>query len=435
MRLVTTWFGAFIMDGGRVESHRLFPLDPRSIADRLSRVGEGEILDEEAKLAERYGAGGGGAALEVEEHRLASLGTVAEGPMTRPEPDEHGVDPSLLREATLLIGQDELGRGMAGDWHVMQAVDTLDDITRAMNSLAERLRGWYSPHWPELEKEVDDPTYARVVCDFGSREALISGAAGAADGSNVPEPGPEEAGPDIGRLASLASSSAGAAMDEAELEAVKGLAAAYLSLAGHREELEGHLRGAMEGVAPNLSELAGPLIGARLIRLAGGMERLARLPSSTVQVLGAEKALFSHLREGTRPPKHGIIFQHPIIHTASWWQRGRIARHFAGKLAIAARSDHYGGTSRGSDLLEAVTRRAEEVRRELPEPPKGRSPPPPPGSGRHGPGGRGGGGRGDGYRGRQGRGPGKGRGRGKGRSGGRGGGGRNPRGAGGRGGR
>ena len=112
----------------------------------------------------------------------------------------------------------------------------------------------------------------------------------------------------------------------------------------------------MEEMAPNIRAVAGALLGARMISLAGGLQNLAMRPASTIQVLGAEKALFRSLKTGARPPKHGLIFQHTLLHDAKRWQRGKIARVIAGKLAIAARADAFGeGHYIGDRLKETLT--------------------------------------------------------------------------------
>ena len=123
-------------------------------------------------------------------------------------------------------------------------------------------------------------------------------------------------------------------------------------------------------VAPNIRGLVGPLLGARLISLAGGLSRLARLPASTIQVLGAEKALFRALRTGGRPPKHGVIFQYPAIHRSPRWQRGKIARALAAKLAIAARIDAFTGEYKADELKEELEKRIEEIKTLYAKPPK-----------------------------------------------------------------
>ncbi len=118
----------------------------------------------------------------------------------------------------------------------------------------------------------------------------------------------------------------------------------------------------MEELAPNVRAVAGALLGARLIAMAGSLQNLAMRPASTIQVIGAEKALFRSLKTGARPPKHGLIFQHTLLHDAKRWQRGKIARVIAGKLAIAARADAFGGGHYIGDKLKAdINKRIEEI--------------------------------------------------------------------------
>jgi nucleolar protein 56 len=108
-------------------------------------------------------------------------------------------------------------------------------------------------------------------------------------------------------------------------------------------------------------------VGARIIAKAGSLARLAMLPASTIQVLGAEKALFRALKTGARPPKHGILFQHPLIHSAPKWQRGKIARAIASKVAIAARIDYYRHEGRDSSIQDRLNARLIEIREKYKE--------------------------------------------------------------------
>jgi len=103
--------------------------------------------------------------------------------------------------------------------------------------------------------------------------------------------------------------------------------------------LEQQITKDMGVIAPNTTQIIGPLIGARLISRAGGIQRLATFPASTIQILGAEKALFRYKKEGGKPPKHGVLFQHPFVNKAPREQRGKIARFMAAKIAIAIKAD------------------------------------------------------------------------------------------------
>jgi nucleolar protein 56 len=152
------------------------------------------------------------------------------------------------------------------------------------------------------------------------------------------------------------------------------MAALLRDLDVRRREVEAYVERSATGLAPNVTALAGPVLAARLVSLAGGVEALARLPASTVQLLGAEKALFRHLREHTLPPKHGVLFLHPVVHRAPPWQRGAIARAFAGKIAIAARADAFSRRDIAASLKEALDASLASIREKKRLAPSGRRP-------------------------------------------------------------
>jgi nucleolar protein 56 len=119
----------------------------------------------------------------------------------------------------------------------------------------------------------------------------------------------------------------------------------------------------MNTIAPNTSVIIGPLIGARLIALAGGMQKMAMMPASTIQILGAEKALFRFKKEGGKPPKHGVIFQHPSINCAPKTQRGRIARLFGTKISTAIKADVFTKRNISDELQQDIKIRLQEIRK------------------------------------------------------------------------
>jgi nucleolar protein 56 len=162
----------------------------------------------------------------------------------------------------------------------------------------------------------------------------------------------------------------GAEIGQYDMMIIQALAQQYLDFQRLRNQLEEYLDDSMREAAPNLRGLIGPVVGARLIALAGSIQKLARLPASTIQVLGAERALFRSLKTGAPPPKHGVIFQHTSVHSAPWWQRGKIARILAGKIAIAARVDEYSGEYIAEELKQTIAERIEEVKRKYPTGPK-----------------------------------------------------------------
>ncbi len=134
------------------------------------------------------------------------------------------------------------------------------------------------------------------------------------------------------------------------------------SLEKMRDEITKDIERRAKKICPNLSELVGPVIAARLIASAGSLKRLAKLPASTIQVLGAEESFFRHLKSGAKCPKHGIIFRVPMVRNAPKNLRGKIARSLAAKIAIAARVDYYGGKFIGEELKEEMEKRVEEIK-------------------------------------------------------------------------
>jgi nucleolar protein 56 len=140
------------------------------------------------------------------------------------------------------------------------------------------------------------------------------------------------------------------------------LARAILSLRDSRREVEADVSSTVKALAPNLSALAGPILAARLISRAGGLSYLAKMPSSRLQVMGAEKSLFKHLKGQAPSPKHGIIFRHPAVTGSARMLRGRVARTLAAKLAIAARLDQF-GTGLSPDLQTSLDSRLREIKR------------------------------------------------------------------------
>ena len=242
---------------------------------------------------------------------------------------------------------------------IIQTVSALDDLDETLNLFSERLREWYSLYFPEMDKIVKKhELYAKLVSQFLKRENYTR--------TKLKEFLPSKTAK---TLSKAAKSSMGAELSEEDLSIIKGFADQIISMYNLRDRLLKYLGELMEETAPNLTKLAGVSLGARLISLTGGLERLSKLPASTIQVIGAEKALFAHLRLGADPPKHGVIFQHPLIQSSPWWIRGKIARALACKLAVGVRADVFGNYI-ADELLENLNKKVEEIKRKYPEPRK-----------------------------------------------------------------
>lgn len=246
------------------------------------------------------------------------------------------------------------------DLLLVQAIQTLDDLDRTINLFMGRLREWYGIIFPELDRLIEKhETYARLVLKLGNKENF---AVENLEREDVPKEKAEQ-------IAKAVETSMGTSTSETDMAQIQAISKNILDLYKLRQDLENYIDKTMDEVAPNVKALTGSLLGARLIALAGGLTNLARIPASTIQVIGAEKALFRSLKTGTRPPKHGIIFQHNYLHDAKKWHRGKIARALAGKLAIAARVDAFGGRYVGEELKADLEKRLDEIREKYQEPP------------------------------------------------------------------
>ncbi len=219
---------------------------------------------------------------------------------------------AVARELIILQMRLRVGR----DILIIQSINALDDLNISINALSVRLREWYGLHFPELSSEISEHDKYCVEVSKGERTK--------------------------GSFGEIAANSMGIALSDGDLNAIKDFAKRIEELFGEKKGLEAYLEQVMKEIAPNVSLLAGANLGARLIAKAGGLKKLAYFPSSTVQLLGAEKALFKHIVSGTPTPKHGLIFQHPSISFVPKKKRGKVARALASKLSLAARLDYFG---------------------------------------------------------------------------------------------
>lgn len=245
------------------------------------------------------------------------------------------------------------------DLHIIQSINALDELDKIINTMGARMREWYGLHFPELDNLLQSlVAYAEIASRAGLRENIT--------GEILQGAGMQDKKIEI--ILDAARRSKGGDMTPENLAIVKRLADQVIVQSDLRRVLSDHIEVAMEAVAPNVKELLTPSVGARIIAKAGSLARLATLPASTIQVLGAEKALFRALKTGARPPKHGLIFQHPLIHSAPKWQRGKIARAIASKVAIAARIDYYRHEGRDSMIQDRLNTRISEIREKYKEP-------------------------------------------------------------------
>jgi nucleolar protein 56 len=216
---------------------------------------------------------------------------------------------------------------------IIQSIALLDQLDKDINTFSMRIREWYSYHFPELIKIVpDNLTFAKCVRAINNRKTMKEDIADHLE-EIVMDSAKAKA------IVEASKSSMGMDVSPVDLINIDRFAERVVSLAQYRKELSEYLQTKMGSVAPNLAALIGETVGARLISHAGSLTNLAKYPASTVQILGAEKALFRALKTRGSTPKYGLIFHSSFIGRAGAKNKGRISRYLANKCSIASRID------------------------------------------------------------------------------------------------
>ena len=241
------------------------------------------------------------------------------------------------------------------DNHIIQAIAILDQLDKAVNTFSMRVREWYSWHFPELIRIVsENQRYAKVALFVKDKKTLSDDslhdlAAIVEDDEGIAK-----------SIIDAAKTSMGQDISAADMENVTRFAQRVVSLATYRKILHTYLVAKMGVVAPNLATLIGEIVGARLISHAGSLSNLSKYPASTVQILGAEKALFRALKTKGNTPKYGLLYHSSFIGRAGQKNKGRISRFLANKCSIASRIDNFmdsGSTVYGEALKKQVEER------------------------------------------------------------------------------
>ena len=374
---------------GQIVDRILFKKDPKKIAEKMNSVEAGKTIEEIISLVQQLGKKGytifvfeNGEIAKTVEKKLSVETIIAQpspqGEMLRKNIEKIAIDTGfveqpqelreLIREVSVELTRLRVKKAAEKrDLMIAQAILSIDDLDKTTNLFMGRIREWYGLHFPELDRLIEKhETYAKLVLDLGKRLNFAA--------ENLAKEGlPENR---AAQVALAAEKSMGAELLDNDIEQIQTLCKQTLEMYNLRQSLQSYADSTVEEVAPNVQALVGSLLAARLIALTGGLENLAKKPASTIQVLGAEKALFRALKTGTSPPKHGIIFQDTLIHDAKKWQRGKMSRALAGKLAIAARTDAYSDRYIGDTLKADLEKRVDEIKEKYqkPPPPKERKP-------------------------------------------------------------
>ncbi|XP_076579138.1 nucleolar protein 58 [Chaetodon auriga] len=218
------------------------------------------------------------------------------------------------------------------DTMIVQAISLLDDLDKELNNYIMRCREWYGWHFPELGKIVtDNLAYCKTVRKIGDRTNVA--------GSDLSDVLPEEIEAEVKLAAEI---SMGTEVSEHDIENIRHLCDQVIEISDYRTQLYDYLKNRMMAIAPNLTVMVGELVGARLISHAGSLLNLAKHPASTVQILGAEKALFRALKTRKDTPKYGLIYHASLVGQTAAKNKGKISRMLAAKAALAIRYDALG---------------------------------------------------------------------------------------------
>ncbi len=257
------------------------------------------------------------------------------------EPDEKSLSSILLYFKTGEFLQDFKAKNtqltkrlvkdsVKDDILLIQSLKTIEETGKAINLLAKRLRDWYDLYNPEFSRSVEShETFVNEILENEKKDLLkkmnISG-----------------------------EDSIGADLEQENLEPLKSLAQQVFGLFQLRKLQLDYISNLMDSLCPNIKTVCEVMIGAKLIEHAGSLKRLSEMPSSTIQILGAEKALFRHMKTGAKPPRHGLIVSHPLIAHSDDRMHGKIARNLADKISIAAKVDYFQGQFVGDRLKKEL---------------------------------------------------------------------------------
>jgi nucleolar protein 56 len=323
--------GLFVFnEKNSLNKYKLFDKNPEEIARKIDLLEKGEEIQELKELKNDFKD------LEVRQPNRASdflkenfrKVILSTGFVN----DEYELN-MLLNAVALVRAKSKISLIERRDKLIIQTVSALSDLEKILNAMTERLREWYGLHYPEINIR-DHEKFAAKVAEKGLRENF------------------EEF-----------DRSMGMKLREDDIKILQEYATQLKAMYVLKEDVEKYLEKTVPEEIPNLTALLGSTLAARLLALAGSLERLAKMPSSTIQLLGSEKSLFRFLKEKKKgkPPRFGLLYLHPDISSNKRELQGKIARLLSSKLMLAARADFYSKKDMTKELLEDYKKKLEEI--------------------------------------------------------------------------
>ena len=324
--------GSFLFNTSfRIVDKLLF--DEKNIVKNALRLENNEWLDEEEALIKKHG------------HKIIYLGkkkTELKGIELSNENKFELVNErisqipnfyQLMRKAGIAIARNKVKNSVKQDTLVIQAINNIDELDRVANTLIKRLREWYELYLPEFSKKLrDNEKFVELIIKKKKTELLKE-------------------------INLNSESSMGADLSQNDLKPINELAERILSLYKLRQSQSDYLELMIKKTYPNMYAITGSQIGAKLISFAGSFEKLAKFPASTIQLLGAEEALFRHLKTGAKSPKYGILHEHALVTNAKTSERGKVARALGDKISIAVKVDFFKGNFIGEKLKKDLEKK------------------------------------------------------------------------------
>ncbi len=331
--------GVFAFDSNKkLLSYKFFEKKPEEMAAKLRAFEEGKTFPEMEEVIRRLKEKG---ITEIEnsnserniavEHLKNSFRRLSiELKFAKSEQELNGLIAAVALEQT----KQKITKLERRDKIIVHTISAISDLDKILNLMSERLKEWYGLHYPELK--VEHEKLAEVIAKYGRREKFEN-----------------------------FKSSIGLMLGNEDISALQTYAKELKQMYDLKGVLEKYLDDLAKAEIPNMSELLGPSLAAKLLSAAGSLEKLAKMPSSTIQLIGSEKAMFRFLKSKGKkvlPPKYGIIFLSPYVSNAPQEQRGKAARLLASKLTIAVRSDFYTKENRGADLKKDLEEKLKELK-------------------------------------------------------------------------
>ncbi|MBU3905283.1 MAG: rRNA biogenesis protein [Nanoarchaeota archaeon] len=313
--------GVFVIEDDKIIDKVLFRKNAKDIAEKLNAI---TITEEYKELKAKYDVG-----YQEPDYLNANIRKIAlEVKFVEDQGELNKLMSEISVERTKLLISAKEKR----DKLIIQAVCALNDLDKLLNYMSERLREWYGLHYPELRVK-DHEKLSEFIEEYGVRE-------------NFPE----------------FDESMGMKLEESDVKILKEYAKQTKNMYKLKKKIVAYLEDVVPKEIPNINALLGPVLAARLLSHAGSLEKLAKMPSSKLQLVGAEKALFKYLKGDQKSvPRFGILFTHPDISTAPREKQGKIARYLSAKLTLAARADFYSKEDISKRLVSEYKAKLKEI--------------------------------------------------------------------------